>query len=244
MRLIVDIGNTFSKFAVFKGRKILITQTKEHFTVADIRELLNKYDQIKASIVSSVSDYDQNIDEELRSKTHFVLLGHNTKLPFINLYKTPTTLGNDRIAAVAGAMEMFPGKNVLVIDAGTCITYELLTDKGEYLGGAISPRIKMRYKSLNTFTKNLPLIQPKPDQKIELIGNTTGSSILSGVQNTVLMEVNSMINEYKHRFTDLKIILTGGDHKYFDRMLKSNIFAAPNLVLKGLNKILDFNESN
>jgi len=244
MKLIIDIGNTFSKFAVFKGQEILTTQTKENFNAGNIRKLLNKYDQVKASIVSSVSEYDKKINEALRSQTHFILLGRNTKLPFVNLYKTPGTLGNDRIAAVAGAMEMFPGKNVLVIDAGTCITYELLTEKGEYRGGAISPGIKMRYKSLNTFTNNLPLIQPKPDKKIELIGDTTENSILSGVQNAVLMEVKSMINEYEHRFTDLKIILTGGDHKYFDRRLKSNIFAAPNLVLKGLNKILDFNESN
>lgn len=244
MKLVIDIGNTFSKLAVFKNRDLITLHTTPELSVDHIRDLFKATPNIKSAIVSTVRQYDQNINNELKSKIRLCVLNPQTRLPFRVLYKTHETLGNDRIAAVAGALDLFPGKNILVIDTGTCITYDMVTAANQYLGGAISPGIQMRLKSLNTFTGNLPLIQPDFDKNIDLIGDSTENSILSGVQNAVIMEVDAMIHEYKDRFGDLKIIVTGGDNKYFDKTLKNIIFAAPNLVLSGLNKILDFNESN
>jgi len=244
MKLVIDIGNTFSKLAVFKNRDLITLHTTPELSVDHIRDLFKATPNIKSAIVSTVRQYDQNINNELKSKIRLCVLNPQARLPFRVLYKTHETLGNDRIAAVAGALDLFPGKNILVIDTGTCITYDMVTAANQYLGGAISPGIQMRLKSLNTFTGNLPLIQPDFDKNIDLIGDSTENSILSGVQNAVIMEVDAMIHEYKDRFGDLKIIVTGGDNKYFDKTLKNIIFAAPNLVLSGLNKILDFNESN
>jgi len=244
MKLVIDIGNTFSKLAVFENREIVLLETTENLLPSHLHDLLKKFPEIHSSIISGVKDYDDDINSILKSKTRLLLLDHKTKLPFSVFYKTPETLGEDRIAAVAGAMELFPGKNVLVIDAGTCITYDILTSRNEFAGGAISPGIMMRFKSLNTFTGNLPLIQPEYEKDIDVVGDSTKSSILSGVQKAVLAEVEGMIEDYKNRFPGLKIIITGGDYKYFDRSLKNNIFAAPNLVLTGLNKILNFNENN
>ncbi|NOX84635.1 MAG: type III pantothenate kinase [Chlorobi bacterium] len=244
MKLIIDIGNTCSKLAVFEKGGIILLETTGELAPTYLSDLLEKFPEIHSSIISGVKPYDENINTILKSKTRFFQLDSRARLPFRVLYKTPGTLGKDRIAAVAGAMELYPGNNVLVIDAGTCITYDILTSGNEYLGGAISPGIMMRFKSLNTFTGNLPLIQPEYEQNIEVVGNSTKNSILSGVQKAVVAEVEGMIEDYKNRFPGLKIIITGGDYKYFDRSLKNNIFAAPNLVLTGLNKILDFNEKN
>jgi len=149
-------------------------------------------------------------------------------------------LGKDRVAAAAAATTIFPGENVLVIDAGTSITYDLITKNGTYLGGGISPGIMMRFKALNTFTGKLPLITEIDDAP--LIGNDTPSSIKSGVLNGVLAEVNGIIDSYSNRFDTLKIIISGGDYKYFDKKLKNSIFATPNIVMQGLLEILKINE--
>ena len=243
MKLIIDIGNTLTKLAVFENRRIVFLESTRDLSPTNINDLLEKFPEIRFSIISNVRPYDKSISDLLTSKTHLLLLDRQTRLPFSVLYKTPETLGKDRIAAVAGAMELFPNENVLVIDAGTCITYDVLTTRKEYMGGAISPGIMMRFQSLNTFTGNLPLIQPEYEKDIDVVGNSTKNSILSGVQKAVIAEVDGMIEEYKNRFPGLKTIITGGDYKYFDRSLKNNIFAAPNLVLAGLNKILNFNEN-
>jgi type III pantothenate kinase len=179
----------------------------------------------------------------LAQKFRFVMLGSKTQLPFKNLYATPETLGNDRVAAVAGAQSLFPGRDVLVIDAGTSITYDLLTAKGEYRGGGISPGLQMRFDALHTLTSKLPLIKAEREKEIILIGNSTKTAILSGIQNGVLQEVDGIIECYKADFPGIKTLICGGDNKYFDKYLKNNIFAAPNLVLQGLMKILQFNEN-
>ncbi len=165
-----------------------------------------------------------------------------TKVPLINRYKTPETLGKDRLALAVGAVTKFPGENILAIDAGTTITYEFITNNNEYLGGAISPGIKMRFKALNNFTGKLPLITEIETD--HLIGHDTKTSIQSGVLNGVIKEIDGIIDEYKNRFGALKVLVTGGDYIYFVKKLKNSIFATPNLVLEGLNKILIFNEGN
>ncbi len=177
----------------------------------------------------------------LREKTKLLILNHKTKLPFNNKYLTPNTLGRDRIAVMAAASLQFSKKNVLVIDAGTSITYDFLNDENEYLGGGISPGLKMRFEALNQFTDNLPLVSFKGDTLPDLIGGNTETSILSGVVVGFIKEINGIINAYELRYDNLTIIITGGDHKYFDKLLKNKTFAAPNFVMEGLKGILDFN---
>jgi type III pantothenate kinase len=151
-------------------------------------------------------------------------------------------LGADRIALVAGAIEIYDKQNVLVIDAGTCITYDFITAKNEYLGGGISPGMGIRFRSLNTFTQKLPLIEYR--EEFQLIGKNTENSILSGVLNGVICEIDGIIEKYKENFGELQIILSGGNTIFFDKRLKNNIFAFPKLLLYGLNSILNYNAQN
>ena len=162
-----------------------------------------------------------------------------TEVPFKNLYKTPKTLGVDRIALVAGAVSQFSGHNILVIDAGTCITFDFVNSEGEYLGGAISPGLKMRFNSLNYFTANLPLLEI--DELTDFIGKNTKESINSGVINGAIQEIDGVINQYNKKFLDLTVVLTGGDTNFLAKQLKSSIFANQNLLLQGLNRILIHN---
>jgi len=166
-------------------------------------------------------------------------LDTSTLLPITLNYKTLETLGKDRIALAVAAAQLYPHKNVLIIDAGTCITYDFIDKHKEYQGGSISPGIQMRFKALNTFTDKLPLINPTDN--VELLGKSTSESISSGVMNGVYSEIDGIIDKYKINFPDIEVILTGGDIIYFDKKLKNNIFANSNLVLKGLNMILDYN---
>jgi len=243
MKLVIDSGNTLVKLAVFNGSQIVELLKTPDLSIQTIAQLLDKYKNINSAIFSSVRENTQELENFLDQKVHFISLDGKTLLPYKNNYTTPETLGKDRIAAVAGAQNLFPTNNVLVIDAGTSITYDLLTSDGEYMGGGISPGMQMRFDALNTFTSKLPLIKAEYDKDITLIGNTTSKAILSGVQNGVLQEVDGIIEEYKADFSSLKIVICGGDNKYFDKYLKNNIFAAPNLVLQGLIKILQFNEN-
>lgn len=244
MKLVIDIGNTLIKLAVFKQKKIIAIENLKTFSASDISEILNNSPKILSAIVSNVRSLNLDFLQDFNQRIPIVELNTKTRLPINNLYKTPETLGKDRLAASIGAAEIFPETNILVIDAGTSLTYDIITAQGDYLGGAIGPGITMRFKALHTFTGKLPLVQPEWNDAPQLIGNTTETSILVGVQNAVLCEVDGMIMGYKQQFPNLKVIVTGGDHKYFDKYLKNNIFAAPNLVLTGLKKILDFNEED
>jgi type III pantothenate kinase len=149
-------------------------------------------------------------------------------------------LGQDRIAAVVGAYSLYNKKDIIVIDAGTCLTIDFLSEKGEYIGGRISPGIEIRYKALHTFTDKLPLVTK--ENTIPIIGNDTVSSILSGVQQGILAELRLIISEYRLRKPEAIAVVTGGDAFFFEKELKSSIFANLNLVMIGLNEILDFNE--
>lgn len=244
MKLVIDIGNSYAKLAVFEGNEMVGLKVSQSLNTHQIEEILNSYSKIKSAIISDVRGQSHEISKLLEQEVFFIELNHSTPVPFINLYQTPETLGRDRIAGAAAAVAMFPGQNVLVIDAGTCITYDLINSKAEYLGGAISPGISMRYRALHDFTGKLPLVKVLDESIPALIGNNTVNSIYSGVQNAVLLETDAMINEYQSNFHGLKIILSGGDYFYFDKNLKSNIFAAPNIVIKGLKEILDFNEDS
>ena len=243
MRLIIDIGNTLLKYAVFHQNKIIDLRFDQALSLKIVDSIYRKYPGITSAFIASVRKDNQQYHEIFSGKFSFLEFNNSTLLPITNRYNTPETLGKDRLAAAIGASAIFPKKNVLSVDAGTCITYDLINKNAEYLGGGISAGIRMRYNALHSFTGNLPLVKPEFEKEINLIGKSTEESIQSGVQNAVLAEVDAVINQYKDQFEDLKIIVTGGDYKYFDKYLKNNIFASPNLVLIGLKKILDFNEN-
>jgi len=243
MKLVIDIGNTLSKIAVFDGADIVELKTTQKISVEYFQNLLKSLQDIQSSIIAHVADIDEQIINYLASVLNLKVLSETTPLPFVNKYETPLSLGYDRIAAVAGASGIFPNQNVLVIDAGSCITYDFINSGKEYMGGGISPGLKMRFSALNTFTDKLPLINSDLEKSVKLIGTDTKKSILSGVQNGILHEVDGIIDSYKMLFPGIKIVLSGGNYKYFDKTLKNNIFATPNIVLRGLNRILDFNES-
>lgn len=237
MNLVIDIGNTKAKIAIFNNDELLekLTITIEN-TIAEVK-LLQKRFTLTNCIVSSVTKFDTNFIKEIGFQ-NFIRLDNITKVPFINNYKSPLTLGVDRIALASAAVNEYPKQNVLVIDAGTCITYDFVTENKEYLGGAISPGIDMRYKSLHTFTANLPLLE-KDDFK--LIGTDTQSSIHSGILNGVVNEIEGIINQYIDKYQTLTVVLTGGDTNFLAKKLKNTIFANPNFLLVGLNSILTYN---
>ncbi len=239
MNLVIDIGNTKVKVAVFELDTIITAVVCEEINlVKELKRISNQY-AFKRSIVSSVKDINEEYLEELQKLPFLITLNTDTPLPFKNLYATPSTLGNDRIALAAASVCIHPFKNTLVIDAGTCITYDFINAKNEYLGGAISPGIAMRYKSLHQYTGNLPLLSK--NEEFNIIGTSTKSSIHSGIINGISCEIKGVIAQYKQDFGDLTIVLTGGDTKFLSKQLKNSIFANQNFILRGLNKILTFN---
>ncbi|WP_299119920.1 type III pantothenate kinase [uncultured Winogradskyella sp.] len=240
MNLIVDVGNTFVKFAIYKDEDLIC---KVSFELSEFKKQYNtlkkKFPEVNSAIISSVGRLSKKQIDDIKNDVKVIELSSKTKLPFKNCYKTPKTLGVDRIALVSASVNQFPDKNVLIIDAGTCITYDFITDENHYLGGAISPGIRLRYKSLNNLTANLPLLETNLPKTI--IGNTTESSIHSGVVFGVIKEIDGVIDEYQENHQDLTVILTGGDAKFLSNQLKNSIFANSNFLLEGLNFILDFN---
>jgi type III pantothenate kinase len=233
MLLAVDIGNTRSKAAVFKDSRLL-----EKFVFPknelqkNLHEILTRYPKATDLVVSSVGN--ERIDFPLPSNITIHTISHRWPFPFKNLYETPLTLGIDRMVLVSGAVLEFPGKNRLVIDAGTCITYDFIDDADAYHGGAISPGIKLRYASLNQYTAKLPLLDiAVPDR---FIGNSTVQSIHSGVVNGVVHEIDGFIGQYRKHNSNFIIILTGGDADFLAKQLKNTIFANQNFLLESLNK--------
>lgn len=240
MNLIIDVGNTFVKFAVFENNELVHKVSFELFKFKKkYKALREEFENIEHCIISSVGRLTDKQIDYVDDELDVLELSHKTKLPFKNLYQTPKTLGVDRIALASASVNQFPDNNVLIIDAGTCITYDFVTDKNEYLGGAISPGIRLRYEALHNLTANLPLLEK--DQPKSIIGDTTESSIHSGVIIGVLKEIDGVINQYRENHQDLTVILTGGDGNFLSNQLKNSIFANSNFLLEGLNFILDFN---
>ena len=239
MNLIIDVGNTRIKTAVFDDSKMIHNEslTNDSF-VSEAKKIIKKY-KCTSAIISSVGSVNKSQIDELRAEINLIELDYNTKVPFVNKYATPKTLGVDRIALVSSAISKYPNKSVLIIDAGTCITYDFLNNEGNYYGGAISPGLQMRYKALNVFTEKLPLLEPS--EKFELLGNSTETSIHSGIINGVINEIDGIIKQYRKKNTDLTVVLTGGDVNFLSNKLKNSIFANPNFLLEGLNTILTYN---
>mgnify|MGYP005995384519 FL=1 len=240
MNLVIDVGNTRVKAAVFKKDRVVeVVVFNKKIILSEIKKILKKY-SISSGIMSNVGSISDFKLKKLQNLVDIMVLNSKTQIPFINLYKTPKTLGVDRIALVSGAINQFTETNVLIIDAGTCITYDFVNSKKEYLGGAISLGLKMRFNALNHFTANLPIIHKEPI--IDFIGASTTECINSGVVNGVIQEIDGVINQYKKKFSDLTVVLTGGDTNFLSKQLKSSIFANQNFLLQGLNEILKFKE--
>ena len=230
----LDEGNTSVKLALFENNQMLFRQSDVN--LERVEELLSQCDRLIFSTVKKSTPF-----EALLFNKYAISLNPLTPLPITNCYETPHSLGNDRIALAVGATANFPNNNVLVIDAGTCITYDFINSKKEYLGGSISPGIKMRYNALHHYTNQLPLLESIDTAM--LTGANTEESIHSGIINGVIFEIDGIIQRYTNQYPDIKVIITGGNAKLFDKGLKNTIFANPNLLMEGLNKILDYNES-
>ena len=241
MNLIIDAGNTYVKYAVFDSEDIIFhKETKLADVVLTVKEVCDLYPKIEWAILSSVNSLDPKVVALLSIYCKLHQLSPKSKTPFKNSYATPQTLGADRIALATAAFYHNHLGNTLVIDAGTCVTYDMVNDYGEYLGGAISPGLQMRYKALHQQTARLPLL--KPEEIPDFIGNATENSIHSGVINGLCHEIDGFINRYKSRFTDLTVILTGGDAQFLSKRLKNTIFADSNFLLSGLNYLLEYNK--
>ena len=240
MNLVIDIGNTRTKFSVFNKGEVLITVPVEEFLPGHIDVLQEEHPELQNAILSAVKDYSPELKTALQNKfKQFIELDAKTPLPIENCYKTPETLGKDRIAAAVGGFDLYPDTNLLIIDAGTAITYDLVNEKHQYLGGNISPGIEMRFKALHQFTGKLPLLSQQKFEK--LYGTSTEEAILAGVQHGVVFEVDKAIETFKEFYNNLKVIITGGDAEFFDKKLKNSFFVNFNLTALGLNRILEYN---
>ena len=238
MNLIIDIGNTRIKLAVFQDGNMLFKDMILSENLVKKIAIIQKEFFIQNVIVSSVGKIQAKELKTLKRLKKIIVLDHTIKTPFDNKYKSPKTLGVDRIALVAAAVQQYPKKNVLVIDAGSCVTFDFVNCKNEYIGGAISPGIQMRYKALNEFTANLPELKI---DTFSLVGRNTYESIHSGILNGILNEIDGVIAEYHAKYSNLTVVLTGGDTNFLAKKLKSSIFANPNFLLEGLNSILIHN---
>ncbi len=241
MLLTIDVGNTRIKAAVFEHDKLveLFIFTKEEL-LTQVNSILEKFQKIQNLVVASVGNVEKEQFSSLLDKVKIHFITHESKLPFTNSYSTPTTLGIDRMVLASGAVLQYPKQHRLVIDAGTCITYDFIDEADNYLGGAISPGIGLRYQSLHAYTAKLPLLTKTNPENF--IGNSTQESIHSGVINGVALEIDGFIELYKSRYAKFIIILTGGDAEFLAKTLKNTIFANSNFLLESLNQTFQYNQ--
>ena len=233
MNIVIDAGNTRIKVGIFDGRVLT-----EKYLFANLIELeaFLKLRHFDNAIISSVGLEATEMVDHIQVTDLRLTLSHLLPLPVAIRYGTPHTLGVDRIAAVCGAWELFPNQNSLVIDAGTCITYEWLDARGNYFGGSISPGLDMRLNAMHTFTARLPLVPVHSEA--DLVGGNTEQALQSGAWHGVVSEMDGIIERYVNKYGPLQVVLCGGDTALFENRLKHTIFAAPDLVLSGLNRIL------
>jgi type III pantothenate kinase len=236
--LCLDFGNTRKKAAIFNNKEIKEAVVLNDDTNTSIQSLLDQFKPDK-SILSSVIDHNPEIETLLAAQTKFHKLSHLTKLSFTTPVGKPETIGTDRLALAAAAVHFYPKKNNLIIGLGTCITYNFINKFHEFMGGAISPGMEMRLKSLNSYTAKLPLV--KADSNAPLIGYDTNTNILSGVVIGMAMEIDGMIDAYQQKFGNFNVALTGGDLAHLAPHLKNKIFADPDLIFKGLYAISETN---
>jgi type III pantothenate kinase len=242
LNLIVEQGNTATKVAVYQRDKLIKAVVYKAFEASDASLLFEQY-PLENGIFSTVKEPDKMLTDTLSGRLKkFLFFDGLVKLPLRISYRTPETLGKDRIAAAAGAHYLHPEGNVLVIDAGTAITYEIVEASGNYIGGNISPGLTTRFKALHQFTAKLPLV--KETGQVPLVGTSTETAIVAGVVNGIVYEMDGHIDAIRKVYPDIFVFLTGGHSFYFEKRLKNAIFAAINLVLTGLNRILEYNVEN
>ncbi|HSD15271.1 MAG TPA: type III pantothenate kinase [Flavobacterium sp.] len=243
MLLAIDVGNTRIKVAVFEKHNILFQDVflREEAS-KKIENIFKKNSKITESVLSSVGKLDVEVVDLLKKHSDLNVISSESRFPFKNNYETPKTLGIDRMVLASGATLMYPNQNRLVIDAGTCITYDFVTADDVYLGGAISPGLRLRYEALHNYTAKLPLLEL--EQPIHYIGNSTKQAIHSGVVNGILNEIDGFVGQYRQQYQVLTIILTGGDADFLAKNIKSTIFANPNFLLESLSHIHHYKIEN
>lgn len=240
MNLVIDIGNSRIKLALFNDRDLMFSVPVDDLKADHLQILLQEHPQLDQAILSTVRTYPEEIRSFLCSSfPRFIEFGHQTPVPIVNLYQSPHTLGYDRLASAIGASSLFPGENLLVIDAGTAVTYDLVTAENQFLGGNISPGLETRFRALHQFTGKLPLVSPKTD--FPAMGTDTESAIRAGVQLGMIFEMERTIGYFNTIHKNLKVVLTGGDARFFEKTIKNPIFVQFNLALFGLNKVLEYN---
>ena len=241
MNLVVDIGNNFFKLGIFENSNLVFSFFDKNDKIdVEIEKIIRSYSKITSALISNVSSIKINdILNKLNIKIYE--LDSTFIFPFKLNYKTPESLGNDRLALAAAATILFPNSNNLVIDAGTCITIDFIDNNNHFMGGSISPGVKMRYDSLNHYTANLPLL--KNENSFNYPGDSTNASIHAGIIGGVSNEINGFIKQINSRNNKVNVILTGGDAKILSKTLKITIFANQNFILEGLNSILNLNKN-
>ena len=241
MNLIVDIGNSLVKIAVFDGGRLVAQQSTKYLQPSVFEELLAGRRAERAIVESTRGDADE-IVELVRGYADRVLeFTPQTPVPIGNAYRTPETLGRDRLAAAVGATVLYPGRNVLIVDFGTAVTIDLVTADGTFRGGCISPGMRMRFRALHDYTARLPLCSATELDGLQ--GLSTDEAIRLGVMNSLTFEIEGYVTRMREKIDDLCVIFTGGDAKYFAKRIKNTIFANRNLVFCGLDRILEYNAS-
>tara|TARA_B100000900_G_scaffold384196_1_gene372832 strand:+ start:299 stop:1021 length:723 start_codon:yes stop_codon:yes gene_type:complete len=238
LNLILDIGNSTVKVATFSANKMVKKEVVEHSQLIHHLNTIN----FKKGIVSNVGNVELE-NKVLSAYSSIIKMSSTLKLPIQSSYSSMETIGNDRLANAVGAFVEKQNSNSLVIDAGSCLTFDFIDSNNCYKGGAISPGLRMRFKALNAFTEKLPLVDTS-SEKSPLVGNNTNSSIVSGVVNGMVGEIVNAISNYRSKYTSLKIFMTGGDTEFLQSIVgieKNGIFAVENLTLIGLNYILETN---
>ena len=240
MNLVIDIGNNFFNLGIFQNSNLIFSCSDKNLKIDnELEKILTKHKELKNVLISNVSSLNiSHLTEKYNIKTFGLNASFN--FPFKLAYQTPQTLGNDRLALAAAATIKYPNSNNLIIDAGTCITIDLIDSNNIFVGGSISPGIKMRYDSLNHYTANLPLLSL--GKNFNFPGESTNNSIHSGVIGGLLNEITGFINKINSRYDNINVILTGGDAKFLSKTLKIAIFANQNFILEGLNGILNLNK--
>lgn len=238
MNLCIDIGNTRIKIGVFDKGQMIHHDAFYTMPDAEVAKLINTY-KIDRAISSSTRKTISAFEKRVRSKVNLLRLSHKTPIPIVNKYHTPETLGKDRLAVVIGCTKVYPNKNCLVIDAGTCITYDVIDAAGNYHGGNISPGLRMRAEAMDTLTSTLPLVEPIYNQ--DYIGKSTKTAMQNGIVYGTLLEMQSFIAMIKADIGEINVIITGGDAPFFEDLLNSKIFVHSFLVLEGLDVIINYN---
>ena len=242
--LVIDIGNTNSKLGVFNGRVLVVNQSLKHINADVLIDLIEKY-SISNSTISSVGGASGEVVAQLKAKTNYVPFSTAVNPGIKSHYASPETLGQDRWAKVIAAHRCYPKESCFIIDAGTCITYDLLSSGAEYYGGSISLGLQMRFEALHHFTKRLPLVAWDRDDTAIPRGTDTITAIKNGVLQGITNEVEGFIALNSKDNKDVKVLITGGDAAFLLEQLKNSIFAPqiihdPYLVLKGLNEVIEF----